>query len=204
MQISSAAITPASGKLALSVGETHVFPSREILAESLCTASRTQWSSYASQLRTQGSFVPFYLPDILDPAQRDAALQDYAGFLGMQQGQRADAFEVLSQMMSSQSGEAIGFVPADQTASAENLLGQMCVRCHSDATDVQLSRARFDVQSLARLTPEEAQEALRRIALPPRSPQLMPPRRAGHLPDWALARLRDYFSARSAQVAARP
>jgi hypothetical protein len=37
---------------------------------------------------------------------------------------------------------------------------------------------------------------MRRVQLPERDPELMPPRRSGHLPTWAIERIKEYFASR--------
>lgn len=183
-----------AGGNAASVGESNVFPSRTVLSDSLCNNSQQAWTGYRDAVRGGGRPVPFYMPDVLDPARRDEAASDYGGFL--ERNAEADEFHLLRDMMSETASEAIGYRPA-AGASLEATLSQMCVRCHNDNTDPSLSRARFNAQSLDRLTPEEAAEVVERISLPPDSPLLMPPRRFGDLPPPLLQLLRAYFEGRA-------
>jgi hypothetical protein len=172
------------------VGETNEFPSRNVLADSLCENTQARWTTYRAPLQQGGRPVPFYLPDVLDAAKRDEAVVDYRAFLERQPEQ--DEFELLSHLMSNQALEAVGFQP-EASMTAENILTEMCVRCHNDTTDPSLSRAKFNAQSLDRLSPEEARKAIERISLASDSPSLMPPRRFGTLPAWATESLHTYL-----------
>ena len=69
----------------------------------------------------------------------------------------------------------------------------MCVRRHAGGIGTRLARGRFDVTALDRLDTAAAREILRRISLPPTSPERMPPLRAGELPDWAVARINAFL-----------
>jgi hypothetical protein len=173
------------------VGETNEFPSRNVLSDSLCDNTQTRWTTYRAPLQQGGRPVPFYLPDVLEPGKRDEAVLDYRAFLERQSGR--DEFEVLADLMSDQALQAVGFQP-EAGMNAADILTEMCVRCHNDTTDPSLTRAKFNAQSLDRLSPEEARKAIERISLPSDSPTLMPPRRFGTLPAWAADSLRSYFS----------
>jgi len=76
------------------------------------------------------------------------------------------------------------------------MLRSMCARCHNDRTDTHLARSRFNATALDRLNADGAREIVRRISLPPTSPERMPPLRAGELPDGAIARLTAFLQAR--------
>jgi hypothetical protein len=71
----------------------------------------------------------------------------------------------------------------------------MCVRCHAASTDTSLARARFNAEAEA-IDPATFREVATRLALPPKSPKVMPPRPAGELPAWARERLLSYLAER--------
>jgi hypothetical protein len=168
------------------VGEPHVFPSEAILSEEACQGTGATWSKYRSDLLARGLPVPFRFPDVLDPGRGVAAASDFPAYLAERRG--AEPFDVAAGLLAEPAREAAGFRSAPGL-SAEEILRQACVRCHDDATDPALSRARFNAESLDNLRPEAAREALRRINLPPHAPGAMPPRRFGELPAWAIERL---------------
>jgi hypothetical protein len=69
----------------------------------------------------------------------------------------------------------------------------MCVRCHAAAVDQRLRRARFNAEALERIGPVTATAIRQRLSLPKTSPEVMPPRRVGELPSWAIARIDRYL-----------
>jgi hypothetical protein len=73
------------------------------------------------------------------------------------------------------------------------MLRALCVRCHSNATEVRLKRARFNADRIDRIEPAVADAVRERINLPRSSPELMPPLRVGELPSWAIARIDAYL-----------
>jgi hypothetical protein len=90
---------------------------------------------------------------------------------------------------------AVGFLPSDDS-DAPTILKQMCVRCHTGTENSGTRRARFDARNLDKLLPETKEAVMRRVQLPERDPELMPPRRSGHLPTWAIERIKEYFASR--------
>ena len=97
--------------------------------------------------------------------------------------------------MSEDVATAVGFLPsADSDAPA--ILKQMCVRCHTGTENSGTRRARFDARNLDKLLPETKEAVMRRVQLPERDPELMPPRRSGHLPTWAIERIKEHFANR--------
>jgi hypothetical protein len=73
------------------------------------------------------------------------------------------------------------------------MLRAMCVRCHAAATDQRLRRARFNAEALERISPVTATTIRQRLSLPKTSPEVMPPRRVGELPSWAIAQIDRYL-----------
>ena len=57
----------------------------------------------------------------------------------------------------------------------------MCARCHNDALDQSVSRARFNAGDLASLGAEQKTRVIERLRLPATSPLKMPPARFGSL-----------------------
>ena len=92
-------------------------------------------------------------------------------------------------------GTAVGFLP-DPNGDAPAILREMCGRCHTGQEDPGMRRARFDARNPPRLTRASMSEAMRRMQLAEQDPEVMPPRRAGHLPAWAIQRISDYFATR--------
>lgn len=72
-------------------------------------------------------------------------------------------------------------------ASGQDMLDQMCKRCHNPSLDQSLSRARFDVPRLRELPASEREEAIARLLLPDDSPKKMPPPRFGRLSEREIA-----------------
>jgi hypothetical protein len=105
------------------------------------------------------------------------------------------AFEVAASLISAEAASAIGFVPREQD-TAQDMLRGFCIRCHASATEPSLRRARFDAESFESIEPSTFKVVRERLTLPKTSPALMPPRRVGELPDWAITRILDYLRAK--------
>jgi hypothetical protein len=65
--------------------------------------------------------------------------------------------------------------------NANQILVQMCQRCHNPSLDRTISRARFDTTALATMTRAEKDIAIERLLLPATSKRRMPPERFGSL-----------------------
>ena len=78
------------------------------------------------------------------------------------------------------------------------ILRGLCVRCHAKDTEASLKRAAFDVEALDVIQPATFEAVRARLTVPKNSPELMPPRRVGELPDWAIGRILDYLRDRCA------
>jgi mono/diheme cytochrome c family protein len=61
--------------------------------------------------------------------------------------------------------------------SGQQILVQVCQQCHNSQLDQTISRAVFNVETLATLPPAVKAEAIRRINLPPDACAHMPPQR---------------------------
>lgn len=164
---------------------------REIVCERFKTGSSPTWDQHRREARQLGLPVPFYGPDVVDGDRRAELMRGRREFLRRHQGE--DAFDVAASFISAEVPAAVGFVP-DRADSAETILRAMCVRCHSNNTDTRLRRARFNVEAAARITPTLATAVRRRLSLPQSSPEVMPPRRVGELPSWAIDRIGSYLA----------
>jgi hypothetical protein len=169
--------------------------SDQILQGDYCPGgNRDAWNGYRQRVLLHEGFpIPYYGYDILESEQGAAARADFGAYL--RANPSSDAFDILSPLVSDAIGTAVGFLP-DPDGDAPAILRQMCGRCHTGHEDPSMRRARFDARSPERLTPARMSEAMRRIQLPERDPAVMPPRRAGRLPVWAIERIGAYFSAR--------
>ena len=168
-------LTPGAMFPSMALGEPFVLPSEAVLQESLCGIDRVNWRRYRDAvLTTAGLPVPFHAPDVLDRADADALAGRWAEHLGASD---EDAFTVAARWLSDEAAEGAGFRFAAGNEPAL-VLRQACVRCHGPGTRPELRRARFNVESLPGLAPEQAREVIRRLSLPPDDPQAMPPGRA--------------------------
>ncbi|HMI86984.1 MAG TPA: hypothetical protein VK550_22975 [Polyangiaceae bacterium] len=152
-----------------------------------------RWNAYRNTLRREGMPVPYYQFEITESEAGTKARADYAGFL--RDASSSDALDILAPLVSDDVATVIGFVPEPES-DAPTILRQMCGRCHTGTESPALKRARFDARNLDRLSREAMAEAMRRVQLPQGDPGLMPPRRAGQLPAWAIERLGSYFASR--------
>lgn len=78
---------------------------------------------------------------------------------------------------------------AKPEASAREILAGVCRRCHNRTRNPHLTRARFDVDAIDRLSVPVLRRAYARLTLPIDSPQRMPPARFGRLSDAEIARV---------------
>jgi hypothetical protein len=178
-------------------GEPDRFDSTGILCERAVGRSDL-WQRYRTELLERGLPVPHRDFDVLDSAKRAEATTDLAAFLA--RNAATDAFELASGLMSAEAQEGCGFVPA-QTDDAPTILRRMCVRCHASTTEPRLRRARFNAEALDRLDSETAAAIWKRVTANRSSPELMPPRRAGELPGWALTKIEAFLRKQTGNTA---
>ena len=74
----------------------------------------------------------------------------------------------------------LGWAPS-QGASGQQILVEMCQRCHNSSLDQSISRGRFNVEALASMSMAEKQMAINRLQAAPDAKELMPPARFGQL-----------------------
>lgn len=170
------------------------FHTREVSCERFYQGTSPTWDEERRASMARGLPQPFYAPDVLAPEQRARLENGRAALLA---GESGSAFDVAASLLSLETATAIGFLPREQD-SAPEILRALCVRCHAHDTESGLNRARFDVESLDSIDPATFQTVRQRLTLPKTSPLVMPPRRVGELPDWAITRVLDYLSDRCA------
>jgi hypothetical protein len=177
------------------IGEPHPFDTFRTFMDQYCpSATLTTWNNYRKNvLLDRGMPVPYYQFDVIDTEAGAKARADYAGFL--RDAKTSDALDILSPLMSEDVATAVGFLPSADS-DAPTILRQMCGRCHTGTENSSSRRARFDARNLDKLLPETKEAVMRRVQLPERHPELMPPRRSGHLPTWAIKRIKEYFASR--------
>jgi hypothetical protein len=172
--------------------EPHPFAAQDVLCERLQRGSNAVpggvWDSYRSELRSRGLPVPYFEHHIVSEPTRTRVADDFTTLL-LDRG-AGDAFSRLSGLVDDEVARAIGFLP-DENASAQQLLTEMCVRCHGDNVRAGLRRGGFRATALGELDATTARSILDRISLPETSQFRMPPLHAGTLPDWAIARIRE-------------
>ena len=175
--------------------EPFPFDSDQVLQGEYCSGGKKDaWNAYRQNVLLRDGFpIPYYGYDILESEEGASARADYGAYLRANPSN--DAFDILAPLVSDEIGTAVGFLP-DPDGDAPAILRQMCGRCHTGHEDPDMRRARFDARNPERLTRASMSEAMRRIQLAERDPKVMPPRRAGHLPAWAIERLSAYFAAR--------
>jgi hypothetical protein len=172
---------------------------RETLCERFYTGQSPSWEADRLTSRARGLPFPFYGPDVLDPAARSALLSDPANFWARRP--KDDPFDLLAGMLSADVPTAVGFAPRESDTAQEILQG-MCGRCHAGDANPALLRSRFNAEATDSVAPQTFHEVRARLALPPTSPDAMPPRRAGSLPGWAVERVLDYLAARCSEPGA--
>ena len=170
--------------------EPFAFQTREVLCERFHTGTSPTWDRHRREAFHRGVPVPYYAPDVVDPARREEMLADRTAVLRRRVAE--DAFDVAASFIAGEVASAVGFVPR-QEDTAPAILRSMCVRCHAADVDQHLRRARFNAEAIDRIDPVTATAIRRRLSLPRNSPELMPPLRAGELPRWAIARIESYL-----------
>lgn len=175
------------------------FATREVLCERFHSGTSRTWDEHRRASRALGLPVPFYGPDVVEGSVRADLISDRAGVLTRRAPE--DAYDVAAGFLANEVSSAAGFVPATDD-SADTILQAMCVRCHSAATDPTLRRARFKADAISTLDPATAAAIRHRISLPGNSPEVMPPRRVGTLPGWAIERISRYLTTHCAQPGA--
>jgi hypothetical protein len=129
------------------------FSSSAALCEWLQTGKRDLWEKSRKDSLARGLPVPYHSPDVTDPGKRSELLADRAGFLARHAAE--DPFDVAMSLWGTDAATAVGFVPRPDD-TAEQLLHEMCVRCHAASVDRKLKRARFNAESLERIGPDLA------------------------------------------------
>ena len=167
--------------------------SDQVLQGDYCPGgAKDAWNRYRqSVLLREGLPIPYYGYDVLESEHSAAARADYGAYLRASPSN--DAFEILSPLVGDEVATAVGFLP-DPESEAPAILRQMCGRCHRGDEAPSMRRARFDARHPERLTRASMSEAMRRIQLGESDPEVMPPRRAGRLPDWAIERIGAYVA----------
>jgi len=167
--------------------------SDQVLQGDYCPGGKkVAWNGYRQNVLLREGFpIPYYGYDILESERGASARADYGAYLRANPSN--DAFDILSPLVSDDIGTAVGFLP-DPDGDAPAILRQMCGRCHTGHEDPGMRRARFDARNPERLTRAGMSEAMRRMQLADRDHEVMPPRRAGHLPAWAIERMGAYFA----------
>jgi cytochrome c553 len=148
---------------------------------------------YAAFKRGEQLALPYYESDATDPAKRDRLGDAYARY---RRGElSAEALPELSDIFPDdpQVRAEIGLQIEPSATPAEALL-QACGACHNDVLDQQISRARFNI-ALSRMSRDELDLAIARIALGPDDAGVMPPKGMRQLDAAGKQRLLEYLRA---------
>jgi hypothetical protein len=161
-------------------GQPHEFDSAAIEAD-ISGGSTATWDQYYADTLTGDRLpVPHHSHDITDPAKRAAAVESYVNVLSgaADPDTLVDPRDVLTE----ETEVELGFRPRPN-ATAEEILHHVCQRCHNDELDQTLSRAKFNAERPAELTPAQKTTAISRLMEPDGSPNQMPPPRFATLSD---------------------
>ena len=170
---------------------------RETLCERYYTGESPSWEADSLASRSRGLPFPHYEPDVLDQTARSELLASGADF--WREREDVDPFDTLTSLLAPEVAAAVGFAPRESDTALEILQG-MCGRCHAPDVNPRLERSRFNIA--ASVDPATFDEVSRRLSLPPTSPEAMPPRRAGTLPQWAIDRVLDDLATRCSTAGA--
>jgi mono/diheme cytochrome c family protein len=122
--------------------------------------------------------VPYHDVKITDPQKLATVTSAYQQFL--KGALPAASLPDVSDVLLDDALPAVGLRPM-AGATGQQILQQMCQRCHNDKLDPSLSRAQFDVTKLATMPAATKAMAVARITAAQNSTALMPPARFGAL-----------------------
>lgn len=150
------------------------FDSSAIRTEMQGGGSPTWNAIYAKTVAGDQIAVPYHSVPQTDPTKIAIAVQAYqdvmAGTLPR------DQFPDIGDVFLDSAEPAMSHRPA-VGLDGNGILRHMCQHCHNSKLDQSLSRASFNVETLATLPPSEKQEAIRRLQLDPADIKKMPPQR---------------------------
>ena len=124
--------------------------------------------------------VPYHDVKVTDPSKLSSLTASYRAFVGGTLDARA--LPDLRDALLDGALADMGLRPRPG-ADGTGILQQMCQRCHNGTLDQTISRARFNVESMASMSRAEKDLAIDRLTQPASSPKLMPPARFGGLSD---------------------
>ena len=152
-----------------------LFPSQPIINELQGPGTTTIWDGlYAQAVAGLVPPVPYFRGLITDAAKIAAAETAYQSYLngGIQEDQLPDIRDVFDTSLYPETSvrPAVGL-------DGRGILRHMCQHCHNSQLDQNISRARFNVETLDTLAPEVKSEAIARLTLPDNAAGRMPPLR---------------------------
>lgn len=121
--------------------------------------------------------VPYHDVKITDPQKLSQMAAAYQGFVA---GAPASQLPDITDVWLADAKPAVGLAPMPGS-DGQQILQQMCQRCHNSSLDQSLSRARFNVESLAAMSRAEKDLAIARVQQAAGSTMIMPPTRFGQL-----------------------
>jgi hypothetical protein len=152
----------------------------------------TSWdAAYSAFQRGEQLALPYFAPVVTDAAKLAAVTSAYRRYLEgtLDASELPDMADVFPD--DPRTRAELG-LQVDPEATPAEALVQACGTCHNDVLDQRITRARFNVD-LSRLSREELDVALERLALSPDDPAAMPPREARQLTAPVKERLVEYL-----------
>lgn len=168
---------------------------RAMYAPSAVPSAVTEWIALDAERDARALFpTPYASANASDAVTLGAAAHAYR--TAMKDPEKAAAFSAPIDLFRADARPMIGLVPrvaggdVDPKTRGQQVLRDMCVRCHNGHLDPSVSRARFDAERLDHLSDEMRARVLERILLPAASKRHMPPARFGELDEADLAAVR--------------
>jgi hypothetical protein len=157
------------------INQPNEFDGKTILAELTAGGTSATWSSeYANSEAGNDIPVPYFGTMATDPLKVQALITQYSGVVSG--SLPASALGDMSDVFTDTAERAMTHKPA-MGLTGQQILVQVCQQCHNSRLDQTISRASFNVEKLAQLSPVEKQEAIRRINTAPDACDHMPPQR---------------------------
>lgn len=168
---------------------------RAMYAPDAVPSEVSEWIELDAERDARGLFpTPYASANASDATALGAMAHAYR--TAMKDPEKASAFAAPIDLFRADARPMIGLEPrvaagdVSPRTRGEQVLRDLCVRCHNGHLDPSVSRARFDAEHLGDLSDEMRARVLERILLPASSKRHMPPARFGDLGDAEVAAVR--------------
>jgi hypothetical protein len=134
--------------------------------------------------------VPYHDVKITDPGKLAQMSTAYRAVIGG--SQPLEGLPDIRDVILDEALPELGLRP-QPGATGQQILQQMCQRCHNSTLDQTISRANFNVENFAAMSRAQKDNAIARLGVSASAPTLMPPARFGSLSSQELATVVDFL-----------